>query len=190
MRIKTQKDIAVFSKYPQIGNLELLHALYTKHTFSPHFHEGHVIGVIENGNLGFDYKGEKLVASKGEINIADPGEVHNGFSVSKEGWQYRMFYLKPGHLDRICDEIVDKKQPMPFFKKGVIKDEWFAKKLQQLHVDFDNPSISLLEKESRFYSLIANFLMKHAKASIVPIESGSERQAVLKEKQYMEEHYE
>ncbi len=190
MRIKTQKEITAFSNYPQIGGLELLHAVYTKHTFSPHFHEGHVIGVIENGNLGFDYKGEKLVATKGEINIADPGEVHNGFSVSKQGWEYRMFYLKPGHLDRICDEIVDKKQPMPFFNLGVIKDEWFATRLLQLHAYFSNPGISLLEKESRFYALIAKFLMKHAKTSIVPVESGSERQAVSRAKQYMEAHYE
>ncbi len=190
MRIKNKKDISVFSKFPQIGDLELLHASYTNHTFSPHFHEGHVIGVIENGNLGFDYKGEKLVATKGEINIADPGEVHNGFSVSSQGWQYRMFYLKSGHLDRICDEIVDKKQPMPFFKRGVIKDGWFAKSLLQLHKDFNNPGISLLEKESRFYALIAKFLMKHAKTSIAPISSGSEQLAVSKAKQFIEAHYE
>ena len=54
-----------------------------------HFHEGYVIGVIKKGQLEFDYRGKKLVASAGDIKFADPGEVHKGFSVSDFGWQNR-----------------------------------------------------------------------------------------------------
>ncbi|MFA5906793.1 MAG: AraC family ligand binding domain-containing protein [Desulfobacula sp.] len=122
------KEIARFRRFPDIGNLELLHAAYKLQTFSPHFHEGHVIGVIEKGCLGFDYRGERVIAGAGEINMADPGEVHNGFAVSEEGWQYRMFYLKPGQLDRLFNECCDQTKPMPFFKKGVIRDSAFSEK--------------------------------------------------------------
>lgn len=187
MRHSPPEEKTRYLRFPGIGNLELLHAVFKKQAFSPHYHEGHVIGVIEKGNLGFDYRGEKLVASAGEINIADPGVVHNGFSVSKQGWQYRMFYFKKGQLDQICNELCDKIKPMPFFKKGVIKDHAFATAICTLHKDFENSVISLLEKESRFYTLFSNFIMKHAKDSIRPVSAGSERKNVRKIKAYIHE---
>ena len=167
----------------------MLHAAYRKQIFSPHFHEGHVIGVIEKGCLGFDYRGERVVAGAGEINMADPGEVHNGFAVSEEGWQYRMFYLKPGQLDRILNECCDQKIPMPFFKKGVIRDPGFAKKIRTLHQDFENPDISRLEIESRFYSIMTGFMVKHAFQKAVPKSPGSEQNRVIKIKEYIQSFY-
>jgi len=187
--IRSSKETVKFLRFPDIGNLELLHATYKKQEFSPHYHKGHVIGVIEKGNLGFDYRGEKVVASAGEINIADPGEVHNGFSVSKEGWQYRMFYLKQGQLDRICNELCDKFVAMPFFRKGVIKDYAFAREIHTLHKDFENSNISLLEKESRFHTMISNFILRHARETVAPVSPGSERKIVMKVKEYIQSFY-
>lgn len=189
MNKSTSKEKVRFLKFPDIGNLELLHASYKKQTFTPHYHEGLVIGVIEKGNLGFDYRGERVVASAGQINIADPGEVHNGFSVSKQGWQYRMFYLKPGHLDRICNDMCDKIHPLPFFKQGVIKDHALAGQIQLLHRDFENPDISLLEKESRFCTMISNFIFRHSLQKASPVFSGSEKKAVTRIKEFMQDFY-
>ena len=189
MDIPGLKEIARFQKFPDIGNIELLHAAYQKQIFSPHFHEGHVIGVIEKGCLGFDYRGERVVAGAGDINMADPGEVHNGFSVSEEGWQYRMFYLKPGQLDRIFNECCDQTKPMPFFKKGVIRDSMFSEKIRLLHQDFENPKISLLEKESRFYSIMTGFVLRHSLQRAVPKSPGSEKNRVMKIREYIENFY-
>lgn len=186
LRLKeSPTDKSRYTTYPEIGNLQLLHAVYKRLSFAPHFHEGHVIGVIENGCLGFDYKGEKVLAGKGDINIADPGEVHNGFSADTAGWQYRMFYLSPGQLDRICNELCGRRRPMPFFKKGVIRDRLFARQIQRLHQDFENPDITLLEKESRFHLLLSSFLLKYAKNRTVQIRPGSESAAVARVKQYI-----
>ena len=189
MDITGPKEIAKFQRFPGIGNLELLHAAYQKQTFLPHFHEGHVIGVIEKGCLGFDYRGERVVAGAGEINTADPGEVHNGFAVSEEGWQYRMFYLKPGQLDRIFNECCGQKKPMPFFKKGVVRDAAFSGKICALHRDFENPEIALLEKESRFYGVMAGFISKHAFQKAESKSPGSEKNRVMKIKEYIQHFY-
>ncbi len=192
-KMKTQehnvKNITRFSTYPEIGNIELLHAKYEKQSFDPHFHKGHVIGVIEKGVLGFDYRGKKLVASQGEINIADPGEVHNGFSVSNQGWQYRMFYFSPGQLKQILSEVCDQKSAMPFFKKGVVKDRVFAGELRRLHMDFENRDISLLEKQSRFHLLVASFIVKHANQGRAPVTPGSEPRIISRVKEYIRAHY-
>jgi AraC-like DNA-binding protein len=189
MRTSKSGEHTRFSKLPELGGLELLHAAYRKQKFTPHFHKGHVIGVIESGNLGFDYRGERLVASQGEINIADPGEVHNGTSVSEIGWQYRMFYFQPGQLDQICNDITGKKQEMPFFKKGVIKDKGFAAALWNLHLILLDPEVSLLEKESRFQSVFSQFLIKHGKNRISQQSIPSEPRAIKRVKSYISDHY-
>ncbi len=187
--ITASEETAQFQRFPDIGNLELLHAAYQRQTFSPHFHEGHAIGVIEKGYLGFDYRGERVVAAAGEINMADPGEVHNGFAVSKEGWQYRMFYLKPGQLDLIFNECCGQAKPMPGFKKGVIQDPVFSERIRTLHQDFENPAIALLEKESRFYSIMTCFILKHALQKAAPKPPGSEKVRVMKIKDHIQQFH-
>lgn len=172
-----------------MGNLEWLHAGYTSQVFSPHFHKGHVVGVIERGVLGFDYRGQKVTAAAGEINMADPGEVHNGFAPAEGGWQYRMFYLGEGQLDRICNELCDHSMAMPFFKKGVIRDQALAGEIYRLHMDFENPGIPVLEKESRFHMLMVRVIMRHAPENVSAMPAGKENNTVNQIKSYIQANY-
>lgn len=182
------REYTRFFRFQCLGNLELLTARYTRQTFSPHFHEGHVIGVIETGALGFDYRGEKLVATPGQINLADPGEVHNGFSASESGWQYRMFYLAPGQLESILSEICEKNQAMPFFKRGVIRDRALARAILRLHKDFTDPSVSFLEKESRFYGLVHGMVRRHIPGPLTLPASGRENRTAARLAAYIREN--
>ena len=177
-----------FSRVQQLDNLELLTARFTRQTFAPHFHEGHVIGVIEKGALGFDYRGEKLVAAPGQINLADPGEVHNGFSASGSGWQYRMFYLTPGQLESILGRICEKEQAMPFFKKGVIRDRALARSILELHRGMTDPSVSLLEKESRFYGLVHEMVRRHIPGPLNLPALGPEPRGIARIKDYIRDN--
>lgn len=178
---------ADYRRLPELGNLELLHATYTSQRFAPHFHEGHVIGVIEQGQLGFDYRGEKMVASQGQINVADPGEVHNGFAVSETGWQYRMFYLSSGQLAQVLSEVNDSPLTgVPHFEAGVIQDRELAREICSLHRDFDDPCVSFLEKETRFYALLYRLVRRHSPEKPPDIRSGREQAAVRKIRDYMD----
>lgn len=183
------KEHISFSRIPELGNLELLHAAYTRQQFAPHFHEGHVIGAIEKGQLGFDYRGEKLVACQGQINLADPGEVHNGFAVSESGWQYRMFYLSQGQLAAILGDKMDQSVAMPFFKKGVVHDRALAREILLLHKDFEDSHISFLEKESRLYTLLHQVVQRHAPEPISMTPPGREKKAIALVRECIEENY-
>ncbi len=189
MDLSRPKEYAAYLRIPELGNLELLHAAYCKQRFSPHFHNGHVIGAIEKGALGFDYRGEKLVASQGQINLADPGEVHNGFSAGEQGWQYRMFYLGQDQLAAILGEDAEKKVSMPFFGKGVIHDSKLAKEILSLHRDFTDPAVSSLEKETRFYNLVNWIVRSHARESLSLPDTGKEEKKVAQVRAYIEDHF-
>lgn len=184
----TSREVSRFFRFRDLDNLELLTASFSRQTFSPHFHQGHVIGAIEKGALGFDYRGEKLVASSGQINLADPGEVHNGFSAAEEGWQYRMFYLAPGQLESVLSEICEKKQPMPFFRKGVIRDRALARAILTLHRDFTDPAVSFLEKESRFFGLVHQMVRRHIHQPLNLPARGRENRAVKTIMSHIRDH--
>ena len=55
---------------PELAGLQLLRASYQTQTFPRHSHEGFGVGVIEQGALGFYYRGEHLVAPAGRINLS------------------------------------------------------------------------------------------------------------------------
>lgn len=178
-----------FLRFPDFGNLQWLHARFKNQSFAPHFHDGHVIGVIEDGALGFNYLGESVVAAPGQINIADPGEVHNGFAKSDTGWQYRMFYLSPGQLNYVCREINGEKCSQPYFGTGVITDKHLAQKLRQLHFDFAQDQVSWLEKESRFLDLMIQLVSRHAQSMALGLPSGREDGSVKNLTSYIQDHY-
>ena len=80
---------------PGLHGAELLAASFRRQVFARHFHEGYALGVIEGGALAFRYRGQELVAAPGEVNLAVPGEAHDGRAAAEAGWTYRMFYLEP-----------------------------------------------------------------------------------------------
>lgn len=150
-----------------IGTIELLDASYSNQSFKKHFHEEFCFGVISSGQLDFNYRGKKVRANKGLINLCNPGEVHDGFT--KDGWAYKMFYVSPKLMAEISSGISGKKNDVPFFKEGVVKDNELSSKLNELHNTlFDNKSL-LIEKEELFIEVVSFFIKKHAD-SFIPIE--------------------
>lgn len=63
---------------PGVENPELFHARHLTQLFPRYTHEGYAAGVIEEGALGFFYRGENVVTAPGQINLCVPGEVHTG----------------------------------------------------------------------------------------------------------------
>lgn len=189
MHVKESSEKVKFWRLPRMNNLELLHARYQNQTFNKHYHEGYAVGVIEEGALGFHYLGRDVVAGAGDINLAVPGETHNGFAVSDQGWRYRMFYMDADLLERASSEIGDRKQGLPFFKTGVISDPWLYRQIRGLHRALVDPNRSLLEKESRFLWTMSQFILRHADNAPRPVKTGSEKGAAARVQDYIQDCY-
>ena len=176
-----------FWRIPGLGNLELLQAHYRRQNFGPHFHEGFVVGIIEAGALGYRYQGRDHVASAGEINLALPGEVHNGFAAAATGWQYRMFYFSPWYMERLTSSP-DSEPALIRIRGGKIKDPDLAGRLWALHCSLENPDLSLLEQEAALTLVMTELVSRHAETRPAPGRAGKDPRAVRRTKEYIRAH--
>ena len=176
-------------RLPGLGKLELMHASYVTQRFSRHTHEGFAVGVIEKGALEFDYRGERLIASPGSINLANPGEAHNGHAATETGWTYRMFYMDTDLLRQAASEITGHHRDIPFFQAGVIHDTRLARSICQLHMDMEQQDISLIEQESRMLWMLTQLILRHADPPPALRSVGQEHQAVKRTREYIRAHY-
>lgn len=183
------KEEVKFRVIPQLNNLELLHATYINQTFTKHIHEGFAIGVIEQGALGFSYKGETLTASPGCINLVIPGEAHDGFAASDEGWTYRMFYLESKLLEQVVYDMSGKVHRIPYFKAGVIQDDYLANFIRSVHSLLENVAVPLVEQESLLLAMLTEFISRYAEERYCVKSLGQEMRVANLAREYIEDTF-
>ncbi|GCE31882.1 AraC family transcriptional regulator [Dictyobacter alpinus] len=179
---------AKFWRDPAVHGLELLHARYVTHTFAPHMHEGYALGVIEQGAEQFWYRHANHIVPQGSIFVVNPGEIHTGSAVEKEGWKYRVLYPDATILQEAARQIVGKPHDVPFFPDPVVYDPELARQIADLHRAFEEP-VSALERESRllwtFSQLVLRFADDHPQQKALPNDQGRVQQI----RAYLEENY-
>lgn len=176
---KAMKESAKFWHASDIGDLELLKATYILHTFSRHTHPGFVVGMIERGVEVFYYRGRIHAALPGDVVVINPDEVHTGYSGAAGGWTYRMLYPSIATIKQVADSINNGPAEMPYFKEAVIKDRPLAMMIKQLHRVLET-SASVLERQTAFYQVMGQLILKHAGNAPAMKKTGIGRQAVKK----------
>ena len=186
--IHNHHDQVKFWRDPHLDNLELLRATYVTHTFSPHVHENFAIGVVQQGATTTCYRHTHYNIPAGTIIVINPGELHTGEATSEQGWSYRMFYPKVGHLQRIASELADQPRGIPSFPSPVIYDNYLADLLLKLHTSLENKHNSAMEREALFRWTMAQLIVRHADSPVVgPLKI--DRNCVKKIQDYIETHY-
>ena len=175
-------------KVSQLFNVELLCATYTTQNFSRHIHEGYALGVIEQGALAFSYRGERVIAPAGSVNLVIPGEAHDGYAAMPAGWTYRMFYIAPEVLKQVTYNLFGQERS-PYFSAGVIQDRNLANQISTLHRLLEEQSSPKLEQESLFIAMLTSFVARHSDRRTDLRYLGKEDHAVKLVKDYIEDHY-
>ena len=171
------------------GDVEMMRATFTTQVFARHMHERFAIGVIEDGALGFYYRGENVVAPAGSVNLSNPGEPHTGHAAADLGWTYRMFYIDTSLLQYAASEIAGRPRGLPYFQPGVIHDRYLADLVRHLHVTLEREdSVSRLEQESRILWMLTRWILRHADDHPTPRATGQEHQSVRRAREYIEAH--
>lgn len=176
------------STLPFLGGVDMLRARFVTQTFSRHFHEGFAVGCIESGAMRFTYRGESVVAARGQVNLVVPGEVHDGHGADEDGWAYRMFYLRPEALMEAARALFAH-PGLPHFRPGVLDDPGLAECIARTHRRLESPDVSLIEKETRLLWLLAHWISRHADEPGAWPEDGREHGAVRRAREIIEDRF-
>lgn len=187
--LSTLKETATFWRIPRMEGVELLRARYITQTFPRHTHEGFAVGVIESGALGFQYRGEHVVAPAGTVNLVIPDQPHTGHAAVPTGWSYRMFYLETWRLVQAAEQIAGKSCGQPFFRTGVVHDPQLASMIQNAHVALERNELPLLDVQSRLLDVLIRLIQCHAQPAPEQHRTGREHGAVMRARDYLEAHY-
>jgi len=166
-----------------------MRATYVSQRFARHSHDCFAVGVIEQGALGFYYRGANVVAPAGSVNLANPDEPHTGHAAAESGWTYRMFYLDTGLLQKAAAEIACRPRDLPYFQTGVIHDPTLAETIRSTHLKLESARAPVMEKESLFLNMLAGLILRHADAPPALSVIGEEPLAVRRAREYIEAHY-
>lgn len=152
----------------------VLWASYRDQRFSRHAHDGYALGVIEDGALAFRYRGSRLVAPAGSVNLAQPGIPHDGEPAVPGGWRYRMLYLPCPVVAMVLPEGVG----APYFRPGVIEDRKLACLVARTHNLLLDPRSDILARQTTLLALLACWVRRHAEKAPSPPAPGPEPKAV------------
>ncbi|MCG3211039.1 MAG: HTH-type transcriptional activator RhaS [Anaerolineae bacterium] len=181
-RVKFWRDL-------DLSDLELLRATFVHHSFAPHAHEGFAIGVINRGAITTSYRREQVDMPAGTIIVINPGELHTGAPGSEQGWTYRMFYLPAGKLQQLASDLAGAPRDVPFFPGPVIFDNTLAYLLTNIHMTFEAQINPVVERESLFWWLMAELILRHADDPPPLCEVKQAQNYVARVQDYIESHY-
>ncbi|WP_041916051.1 AraC family transcriptional regulator [Pseudodesulfovibrio mercurii] len=188
MSAPARQETSHVATLPLWGGVELLRARFVTQRFSRHFHEGFAVGCIGDGAMRFRYRGESVVAARGQVNLVVPGEPHDGQGAGEGGWAYRMFYLSPAALMAAARELRD--QPdLPHFRAGVLDDPALAECITRTHRCLEQPETPLMEKETRLLGLLAAWIKRHADDRRGGVRAGREHRAVNRARAVIEDRF-
>jgi AraC-like DNA-binding protein len=180
-----QGETTKFWHADDLGDVELLHARYRKHSFGRHTHEGIAVGVIRHGVESFFCMGSGHYAVADQIIVFNPDEVHTGEAANDEGWEFRMFYFDSHLLRDAASMAIGRPVDLPAFRNPVIDDPELARQICHLHAVLEAEE-SLLARQELFLMTFAELAKRHADVTLVEPPRGRERQAVRNVREYLD----
>ncbi|WP_051261818.1 AraC family transcriptional regulator [Desulfovibrio inopinatus] len=156
------KEWANFFTPEGLDGVECLRAHFMRRRFQVHAHDGYAVGVITSGALGFEYRGERLVATTGIVNTVVPGEPHTGEAAGEVGWSYRMLYLDAALVRSMLQEA-DVKSGDIIFTPGIVHDASLAARIATAHRLLEEGQLSVLARQSLMRSLVVAWMIRHGR---------------------------
>lgn len=113
--------------------VEVLRASYKSHTFARHSHDTYTLGMVLGGAGTFWCRGAERFASKGDIVVIPPGEVHTGsVSVGAESLSYLAIHLPVELAILHATAVTGSERKAPDFSAFVLRDPRVRRAFQSL----------------------------------------------------------
>ncbi|MDQ1920050.1 AraC family transcriptional regulator [Massilia pseudoviolaceinigra] len=126
------RDQEIFSEFGEVvefqsaqhrDDVELFRAQIVRKVFSPHVHDGYVIGVVERGVERFHWRGAERYATSTDLVFINPDQVHTGEAAERSGVIYRNIFVATDAMKQIVGCTV-------YFPDPVVSDPVLGQRLK------------------------------------------------------------
>lgn len=112
---ESPRDSARFRRMPGFSAVDLMDASFRDHHFTPHTHEGLMLGIMRGGEMRFMREGRMHTVGQGGIVVINPGDVHTGGRFGDARLVYTGIYAPQSLFEKaeigpdawFCDGVVD-----------------------------------------------------------------------------------
>jgi AraC-like DNA-binding protein len=110
--------------------VELLRAWFGGRAYAKHRHDTYAIGVTDTGIQTFDYRGRVERATRGEVVVLHPDELHDGRAGTAAGFGYGIVYVDPALIAAAVATIRGCRAPLPFVREPVVESPVLAQAIR------------------------------------------------------------
>ena len=167
--------------------IELFEARLLTHRFGKHIHDAYTIGLNETGQGQCFHRKEMHQHYPGSFNCINPGEIHTGEVVSKQGWGFRNLYVSTATVERVMAQLGWLDNKLPKFSEMVVDDPTLQQTFYWLFRSLDEPT-SKLEQESLLLKFLSDLFSRHACVPPQQKKTGSESKAISLVLDYLAVH--
>ena len=174
-----------------LAGIECVKAHYVGFRFKRHFHLDYSLGIIEEGVQGFNWRGAGYdVGEASRIITFNPGEVHDGRSLTKPGYRLRVLTLDSPAVERFLLGLERGGGPLPAFKGPVLGDPAIASRLLSLHryLERGPDRRSPLLEASLLDAFLAGLLERHADITPPPCPHRLADRRIRRVQEYLHAH--
>jgi AraC-like DNA-binding protein len=152
-------------------------------------HDFYAVSLNYGGRGAFDCRGELRDAAPGTCSLIAPGELHTGHATSEDGWIYRNLYIEAPLMTTLLRSL-DWQGPVDVrFKFPLVRDTVLAARLAHVFASLSE-SNALLQNESLILSVVARLVADQFVPGRVLKDSGRERAAVDRVKDWLDANFE
>jgi AraC-like DNA-binding protein len=185
--VAMRREWSRYFAYPDLHDLEVLHARFIDHRFARHAHDYFVVGYVEQGVQAYTYRGARWVTPAGDVFLVNPGESHTGEAAAAGGYVYRTMYPRATLMEQVAWECTGKHR-LPWFESAVLHDPVLSGTLVRLHQEVAQGG-SQLAIESGLLSVLGRLIGRYSTREGAPPRVRNERRAVKRAREYLDESF-
>ncbi|MDQ6602655.1 MAG: AraC family transcriptional regulator [Chloroflexota bacterium] len=155
-----------------------------------HFHEELEIGLKQGGGWEFHHRGAWHAVAPGTLVLTPPGDVHMMRSPhGPDDAVYHGLRLDADLLRRAATDLAGHPWRGPDFATPLVQDrDTRCLILRLIAALADGSTASPLAQESWLQDALGHLILRHGAAKVVPSPVGTERGAIRRVRQYLEEY--
>lgn len=181
-----KRDSTKIWRVLELGGMEMLHSTDTDPAHPRHMHATFTIGVVDQGTVVNQSRGETSYLLADSVYAFNPGEVHSGSAADALRVNHRTFYPGEDAVTALANDIGLKGTPT--FRQMMLDDPHSVNGLRNLHQLLET-SESLLERQSAVVQVFGDLLRHHTLLLPSGQPRGREPQAVREVRAYLDSHY-